>query len=185
MKRLNWCPSIPSKALAYYMFKEMVQDRAVWDFKVVMKKDLGTPIRIGGQWFEYSTAGNILYGFTGTAAGFTPIELDLGAGYAQLRDHFSKGDEIGTLATAFDTRDDYYAVQFGVELYYNTLGQGRPLTVREFSALLVKYDHLHDMAVRDPPKGVKQPAAEGWPYQAGRFNGPNRPRPSWLFPSFQ
>ncbi len=197
MKRLNWQAFISSfsswpsrwqcilpKALAYYMFTEMVQDGAVWDFKDKIIDELGNPVRIGGQWFEYSTAGNILYGFYGTAAGFTPIELYIGAGVAQLADYRREGAEIGTLATALDTSDGHYAVRFGIYLYNQTQAQGKPLTVWEFSALLVQYDHLNGMAVAAPGKADRSPP-EGWPFGPGRFNGPRQPRPAWLFPSFR
>ncbi len=175
---------LSSKVEAYGMFTEIVKDSAPWDFKDQIKNDLGDPIRIGGKWFEYSTPGNILYGFYGCAAGFTPLELHIGAGYAQLQDQRNEGAEIGGLPTLFDSPDDYYAIEFGVELYNQTLAQGKPVTVGAFSALLTNYGRLNDMAVRQA-RDPDRPQAEGWPYQPGRFNGKAAPQPPDLFPSFR
>ena len=180
MAYMNRCPAKP---LAYYMFKELVQDSGPWDFKDEIRRVVGDPVRIGGRWFEYSTAGNILYGFYGTAAGFTPIELYIGAGMAQLLDHLREGAEIGTLATALDTSDDHYAVRSGIYLYHQTQGRGKPLTVWEFCALLVQYDHLERMALREKPEQFGVPP-EDWPFRPGDFNGPRQPRPARLFRSF-
>jgi hypothetical protein len=162
---------LPTRLLMYPDFKAMVQDSAPWDFKDRVEQDLGDPVRIGGMWFEYSTAGNILYGFYGRAAGFSLLELQAGAGWAQIEDHNRTGDEVGTLLTLFDTETDYYAVEFGSRLYDETRGQEKPLTIGTFMSELKRYEYLQWMAVRADPGHTEMPKAEGWPYQPGRFNG--------------
>ena len=85
------------KAAAYVTFYHYVKDGGKYDVKDKMKANLKTSeISLGGKWFEYSTAGNILYGFYGLAAGFTAEELHEGAGVAQIMDHILDSDHPAT-----------------------------------------------------------------------------------------
>ncbi len=175
---------VVSKAAAAGMFIELVKDSAPWDFKDKIKGELEERIRLGSDWFEYSTPGNIHYGFVGAAAGFSLPELRAGAGAAQLRDHCVEGGPVGSWRTGFDIADDYYAVEFGHQLYQEAYAPDKKLTVAEFNVLLVKYEHRDRMARVTEPIWLGKPDVN-WPYQPGYFNGQSAPWPSFLFPSFQ
>jgi hypothetical protein len=172
-----------NKALAAATFIQLVRDTAPWDFKDAIQSDLKDRIRLGSEWFEYSTPGNIHYGFVGAAAGFSLEELHLGAGAAQFRDYCEGEGGLGTWRTDLDTEDDYYAVDFGSRLYHEAYAPDRMLSVSEFHALLVQYEDLGKMARTTEPIWPGKPD-RNWPYQPGYFNGRSRPWPSPLFPSF-
>jgi hypothetical protein len=97
-----------------------------------------------------------LYGFYGLAAGFSKAELEAGAGFAQVMDHFfdEKQPDVGGPLTLFDTEDDYYAVQFGFFLYENYYGDGE-LTVSEFLEALSKYKYADKLALRPEPNDFR------------------------------
>ncbi len=176
-----------AKTLAYYMFYQIVHDSGPWDFKdKIFEVSRGEGVRLGGHWFEYSTPGNILYGFNGAAAGFTLEELHGGAGIAQLRDHLLEGAPLGPVGTLLDTPDDYYAVEFGYRLYKEAYEPDQTLTLAEFDALLAQYDHLEQMALVEapPPEPAPREVEGDWPYGPGYFNGDLQPWPAFLFPSF-
>jgi RHS repeat-associated protein len=115
----------------FLKFKNVVQAGARFDVKLKIKDRLGRSIKLGENWYEYSTSGNILYGFYGSAAGFKAETLHVGAGYAQVRDVLDwvwvvgylcednpdKFPDFGGPAHYFDTPDDYHAVDFGIWLY--------------------------------------------------------------------
>lgn len=155
------------KTLAWLLFAYLVKAGAQWDIKIEMKAQLGPDVVIGGMWFEYSTPGNIAYGFLGAAMGFSKAEIAIGAGGAQAYDYGRGcgGDtpcEIGPIAAnprpigrtgpgpmlpdiwpLGDTVDDAYAVRLGYELYGTTGGRA---TV---SALTVAISaRAHGMALR-------------------------------------
>jgi RHS repeat-associated protein len=173
-------PGTSCKALAFHMYIQLVADRHRWDFKYQIEYKLGDSIELGGEWFEFSTPGNIHYGFVGAAAGFSRTALRIGAGVAQAWDDL-RSDEpdatIGGLDTWFDASTDFYAVEFGVQLYEN---YGSNVTVEEFNALLVSYTDRSKLAYKGPPQDVR-PVPSGWPYAPGAFNGPVAPWPPFLF----
>ncbi len=171
------------KAPAVGVFFELVKDSAPWDFKDKIERRLGERVRLEGEWFEYSTPGNIHYGFVGAAAGYSLEGLHVGAGAAQLRDSLLEKGPVGSGWTLFDTEDDYYAVEFGFRLYHEAYASDKTLTVAEFDSLLVKYENLDKMARKAEPIWPGKPSAN-WPYQPGYFNGRSRPWPPFLFPSF-
>lgn len=178
-------PGIGNKALAYGMFYELVRDSGPWDFKDQIRQKLRSEsVRLGGYWFEYSTPGNILYGFNGAAAGFSLEELHIGAGVAQLRDHIVEEGPLGGPKTLLDTTDDFYAVEFGFRLYQEAYAPDKRVTVSEFNALLAQYEPRDQMALTKAPEPVTE-VDESWPYSPGYFNGPLQPWPPFLFPSFQ
>jgi len=173
-----------AKALAYHEFYMLVRDSGPWDFKDQVQAELGPSIRLGGQWFEYSTPGNISYGFLGKAAGFSGAELHGGASIAQIRDYIAGEDPdvtIGGPETLLDTSDDFYAVEFGIQLYNK---YGSDVTVEELSALLVSCEDRDRLALTDSP-APSEPPTHNWPYQPRYFNGPREPWPSFMFPSFR
>ncbi len=130
-----------AKGLASLLFIELVKSGAPWDIKIEMEKQLGRELVIGGEWFEYSTPGNIAYGFLGAALGFSKAEIYGGAGVAQAGDYATgcsgkspceigplysppmsrSGSPRGPYSPAIfplgDTVDDAFAVRLGFELY--------------------------------------------------------------------
>ena len=177
----------PVKFDTYYMFYQIVHDSGPWDFKdKIFEVSRGEGVLLGGHWFEYSTPGNILYGFNGAAAGFKLEELHVGAGIAQLRDHLVEDAPLGPVDTLLDTPDDYYAVEFGYRLYKEAYEPDQTLTVAEFNALLAQYDHLEQMALVEapPPEPAPKGIERDWPYGPGYFDGYLQPWPAFLFPSF-
>ena len=173
-----------AKAVAYHEFYMLVRDSGPWDFRDQIRRNLGESIRLGGQWFEYSTPGNISYGLLGRAAGFTGAELHGGASIAQIRDYMVGEDPdvtIGGPETLFDTSDDFHAVEFGIQLYEK---HGPDVTIAEFNAMLVSYGHRDKLALSEPP-APSEPRTHDWPYWPGYFNGPRETWPSFVFPSFR
>ena len=149
-----------NKAKAYATFEFYVKDGAKYDVKYKMLELFkGDPIKIGNNWYEYSTAGNILYGFYGKAAGFSEFELRAGAGKAQ-RDDYNEDPERGIGPCGYpyfcDTEDDYAAVGFGMYLYDNYYEKDNELTQADLLDAFENYEYSNDMALRDKPK-VFQP----------------------------
>jgi len=176
--------SLSYKLGAWYMFYQLVHDKASWDFKDKIEADLGRRVRLGGRWFEWSTPGNIFYGFIGHAAGLSPTELHAGASFAQVRDVVFEGAPLGPLKpSAFDTVDDYFAIELGCQLY-ESYSKDRKVTAGEFKALLVEYEHLDKMALVSMPREGSAGAPRAH-HPVGSFNGPSLPWPPSLFPNFQ
>jgi len=97
--RTLWASENPDdKARALAAFYFLVKDRAKWDFKHRIDKELGRSIVLrhtgGYRWYEYSVPGNIHYGFVGRAAGFSGSLLHSGAGIAEIVDpaHVEAGE---------------------------------------------------------------------------------------------
>ena len=148
--------SLTFQLFAAKKFYSLVHDGAIFDFKDKISITLGQSILIDGDWYEFSTAGNILFGYYGRAAGFSTQSLHAGAGVAQVID-FTKnfsgmsnglqddGARLGPISNFFDTPDDYAAVEMGAILY----DQAGPLTYDVFSRVLQEYKN--EMAlVTDP-----------------------------------
>ena len=126
MQRFKETGAIDYLILGMYEFSSIVKDGAPFDVKDKIKQKLGSTITLGDFRFEYSTAGNILYGFYGSAAGFDIETLHIGAGGAQTWDwikstltigDYDQNASLGPVNYYFDTVDDYYAVEFGYLLY--------------------------------------------------------------------
>jgi RHS repeat-associated protein len=174
------------KALAFAYWIHLVKDRARYDYKHAIKAKMGESIRLcyqtGCEWLDYSVPGNINYGYTGRAAGFTGFELHSGASYAEvcdpahsLADKLCPVDGSGYFntdwaLTAFDDPTDYTAVELGIELYSrNPSGVNRD----DFERLLGKYLPTLDKA--DRPKRIYRNLVYGTNYPVGIFDGPNGP----------
>lgn len=106
-------------AMTWSKFQELVRDYAPFDIKRNIEREFqGGPIKLGEYWYEYSTPGNIAYGFYGAAAGYDLPLLHAGAGAAQLKDAYIDRDgPAGPWNYYGDTPDDYYAIEFGYYLY--------------------------------------------------------------------
>ncbi len=174
--------------LSLFIFIQLARTGGPWDFKEKIEEDIGKEMRLGGYWFEYSTVGNILYGFYGAAANFPLKLLQAGAGAMQVVDRYilkrNENVPIGSLRTFFDTEDDYYAIEFGYRLYQKAYASDGKLTISEFRALLVQYEHREKMALVDSPS-LRKEVNPDWPYRLGYFDQTDvKLEPSWLFPSF-
>jgi hypothetical protein len=78
------------RVVGYVWWKEMVKDKARWDFKHQILTGPGRSIILCEHeicdWYEYSMPGNIFYAYIGRVAGFSEAELRAGAVYAQQTD---------------------------------------------------------------------------------------------------
>jgi hypothetical protein len=183
---------------------DLVAAHHTWDFKDAIYSKLGTNyiiLRHPGEvygWYWYDVPGNINFGYVGRAAGWSGLLLHLGAGYAQVKAPgengcliprnprwpctddercLKKGGEVKAewTATAFDSPEDYLAVEFGIQLY-----EAHPvnLTVDQFSHFLST--HARMLKSYDNPNPDQEPPndalREDWPYEWGYFNGPLGPR---------
>jgi RHS repeat-associated protein len=154
MKMIKLENKAGGKAVAYASFVGLVSDGKKYDVKDKIKTEVGRTVKIGSKWFEWSTTGNILYGFYGLAAGFTKGELHAGAGLAQIKDHYANPDEspIGDASTYYDTSDDYYAIEFGFYLYENYYAVNGELTEADLLDALNTFSDVDKMALREAPK---------------------------------
>ncbi len=145
-----------AKADAYLTFMNLVGDDKKFDVKKEMEAQLRSKTtKIGDQWYEYSTAGNIVYGFYGKAAGFSEYELRRGAGYAQEQDYKrdpKKG--IGPCGAPHycDTIDDYAAVGLGMFLYDKYYNKNGVLTENDLLDAIEKYADTTKMNIVEAPK---------------------------------
>ena len=144
-----------AKVTAYASFYVLVSDGAKYDVKDNILAELGDPIKIGDKWYEYSTPGNILFGFYGKAAGFDEYELRRGAGFAQKLD-YSRDEKsgIGPCEAPYycDTEVDYYAVGFGMFLYDEYYKPNGKLTQADLLDAFNKYKDADKMAVKPSPR---------------------------------
>jgi RHS repeat-associated protein len=123
IKRLNSSRNTDQQILAFYEFYNLVHAGARFDVKIKIKEQLGRSIKLGEDWYEYSSKGNFMYGLYRSAAGFGVDVLHAGAGSAQVMDLLlwlwtvgSPCDfpDIGGLQHYFDTPDDAFAIDFGI-----------------------------------------------------------------------
>jgi len=139
-------------------FYGLVGDHKKYDVKVKIEEHIGNTVKLGDNWYEYSTPGNILFGFYGLAAGFSKSELHWGAGGAQVLDFitqpFTDKEDVktGTWSTSYDTEDDYYAIEFGFFLYENYYEDDGILTTDEFLIAFDEFEHADKLALELPPE---------------------------------
>jgi hypothetical protein len=155
--------------------------------------------RTGYRWYEYSIPGNIHFGYVGRAAGFSGLALHMGAGYAEVTDpaHGDRGEaccpqvcRVGVggnipyalcvrlgcyyfnpawAPTLFDDPQDWQNVEFGVKLYD---AYHENLTFDQFQSFLASYGNQLTPAADIPEWNWVNPRG-GWPYNLGRFDGPD------------
>lgn len=121
-----WDPSkgLPKdyfKAEAYTRWMELVSGGARWDFKIPILTKLGESIRLcdnmsGCNWYSYENPANIHFGYVGRVAGFTPLEMHVGAGRAQGNDNPNQ-DTKKWWYTLRDEPADYWAIEVGILVY--------------------------------------------------------------------
>jgi len=152
----------------------LVMPNGKYDVKLGMEKLLNTQvIKIGSKWYEYSTAGNILFGYYSHAAGFTLQELQKGAGAVQVYDYYRHmcfansecGAPLGTQDTFYDSSDDFSAIQFGYELFDSDAATDGIITPEEFTIALDNYSGPYPLDVRPDPGNY----LPGGPYPADYF----------------
>jgi RHS repeat-associated protein len=102
------------KAEAMWLFKNAVDYNAPWDFKVGFNRNSIQEVTIANTLVRMDAIANIHYGFVGSAAGFTPGELLIGAGIAQYNnpETRSEGRWYSYLDDPFDTN----MIRLGVAL---------------------------------------------------------------------
>jgi len=161
LETLNSTGIKPFKVAAYVSFYNLVADGQKYDVKDKIKGELGETIKLGDNWYEYSTPGNILYGFYGLAAGFSESELHAGGGVAQILDYLKHGDIPGGPLTFFDTKVDYYAIEFGFYLYTEYYENDGILTVEEFLDALEEFTDVEKLDIAPPPEDY-YPAIEDY-----------------------
>jgi RHS repeat-associated protein len=152
----------------------------------------------GYRWYEYSVPGNIHYSFVGRAVGFSGSVLHGGAGIAEIKDpaHVEAGEAccpiycragwVGPVPyavciplgcyyvnpewwrTAFDEPRDWQNVEFGVQLFDT---YGARLSFDQFQDFLATRGDWLTPAPYTPEWYWVNPYG-GWPYEVGRFNGP-------------
>ena len=155
-------------------FYNVVKDGARFDVKDEIKRQLDTKsIKLGDNWYEYSTPGNILYGFYGAAAGNNRTVLHAGAGVAQTIDYAqSKLNIEGSDPDVpfgnywLDTKDDYYAIELGYYMYQEYYMDDGELTHAEFLNALDTFKHLSELNMVPAPIDYKP----GGGYAADQFD---------------
>jgi RHS repeat-associated protein len=155
MDAVREAKAIGSGALAWGRFINLVKDGGKYDVKDKILDEIGLDTKIGDNWYEYSTTGNILYGFYGKSVGFTEFELRAGAGAAQLADYNedpSRGRGPCDLIYFCDTKDDYAAVGFGMHLYDNYYKDDHILTKVDLLNAFDTYPDSDKMALINKPK---------------------------------
>ena len=87
--------AVKTDALA--LFGYMVRQGGPWDPKPDIGEEYGFSQQIGDDWYYYDIWGNIMFGYLGTAAGFSESGLLEGAGLEQI------GSSMGYAITEWDS----------------------------------------------------------------------------------
>jgi hypothetical protein len=160
-----WDYSVPPSADPYgtvpiFNFSRMLAEfyrlngpNGVWNMKVKMERDIGPAIVLCGSsgcdWFDYSTPGNIHYGFIAAAAGVSSELSMVAGGLLQLAEGES---DPSWWRTAFEDPRDLAAVNLGYHLYES---YGTGLTVEQFQTALTTEIM---QTFQPPPSPISEPA---------------------------
>ena len=103
-------------------FYNLVKSKGDWDYKSEPADWMPEDGRFlfNGTVMDASDFGNLNYGFTGAAFGFSVTTLLSGAGYAALTD---EGASIGTCLTLYDDPSDTKMILSGILLCYRSNSQ--------------------------------------------------------------
>lgn len=176
-----------SYGAAMIMWRQLVRDRARYDFKHQILRELNRTILFRTEngnllWSEYSLPGNIFFGYIGTRIGFPGWLTHAGAGFAEAVDpaHEKIRNICGIaylppsrIPTLGDDPADYRSVEFGIELWKK---YGASLSLPQFRRELEQNYHKFAPPLALPGSGGipdypwKNPRG-GWPYDVGDFNG--------------
>jgi RHS repeat-associated protein len=155
------------------MYIQLVRPGGKYDVKLEIKSQLGRTVKIGNKWYEYSTVGNILFGYYSHAAGFELETIQRGAGWAQQYDYHTKGcpdgpdcdTVLGTEDTFFDSPDDFSAIRFGYNLFASDAAKDGVITPDELTSALDNYVGPYPLDVKPDPGGYMP----GGPYSTDAF----------------
>jgi len=172
---------------ALWKFASLVGTDKVWDVKDQIEYELGEMTRLcharGCVWVDYSTVGNINFGFLAERAGFPNWETHLGASYAEITDPAHDGDPYQIIhlnvagrtvrgyfnpayaSAAFDDPKDRNAINFGQALYRT---YGAHPTLRQIQALMTNYADTFAL-VSSPSGTFSHPE---YPYHGDYFDHP-------------
>jgi RHS repeat-associated protein len=113
---------------AYLGFNELEGDEKEWDIKIKIQRELGKNIVLCGtgincHWFDYSTPGNIHFGYIAGLAKIDQFVAAIAGGALEQKDLHDKGlplEPLYCFRNAFpglcDNPQDQAAVDFGYEL---------------------------------------------------------------------
>lgn len=128
-----------SVSAGYSAFLSLNHENAKWNIKTPIQEELGDAVILCGTkscgWFDYSTPGNIHFGFMAAAAGI-PRGVSQGAGGAIQSAEALFGDaewHREWSKTLFEDPRDWAAVEFGYYLYEK---YGAGMTVEQFQSEL-------------------------------------------------
>lgn len=149
-------------------FYELNKGFGLWDIKRNMRRTIGVGVVLCGEdgcsWFDYSTPGNILFGFTAASVG-VPEEFSMAAGgLLEIREGAAR---IENYATLFEDPQDAAAVHFGYHLYFR---YGSKIGQEHFKASFTKevQKHMQQPPVGFVPPGPALPQKNRYP--VGAFN---------------
>ncbi|MCA9949996.1 MAG: hypothetical protein KDE48_10135 [Anaerolineales bacterium] len=147
-------------------FFELNTGHGKWDVKRNIEREVGTAIVLCGDkgcnWFDYSTPGNILYGFTAASVEIPQDISTAAGGFLEIVEGTAK---LGNYSTLFEDPLDASAVEFGYFLYEQ---YGENLTVEQFKMELT----LDLQNTMQPPVNIPNRSAIPQPniYPLGRFD---------------
>ena len=132
-------------------FYKLNKTFGLWDFKQSMEA-LGGAVTLCGSggclWVDYSTPGNIHFGYIAAALAI-PEQLSMAAGgYLELQ---SSTGQPGGVSTLFENPEDWAAVSFGYDLYNSF---GNDMTLAEFKGALTADV---GQSLQPPPSDFKIP----------------------------
>jgi RHS repeat-associated protein len=166
---LNVTVSGVNVAIGMWQFREKVQHYGEWDIKRTMLATLRSKVTVicgAGKCrgVDYSTAGNILYGFVGTHIGLDSGTLYRGGGHAETTDE-SHSNQPRTwhdnplfgipthgyfneqwASTYYDDPTDHEAIRLGIDLYATF---GADMTYEEYIGFLT--EHMDDYGLDFKP----------------------------------
>jgi len=152
--------NLANKLAARKLWVAMVKEGAYWDYKGDIRAKFGKNPRINfGSLtnISYEAIANLTYGYIGSAAGFTPIELVIGAGAAQLRTYFKKRNPNAKgpclSKYACDQPYDNWWILFGIYLFEKYGDDTDNLTTENVEEALIEYIEENDQ----PPILAKIP----------------------------
>jgi hypothetical protein len=160
------------RGVAYTQFLELEGPYAEWDIKQKILKDLGPGIILCGEacdWYDYSTPGNIHFGYVAGLAGVNHEIAAAAGGLEELRDNWSQG-KPHPYCPWCDNPQDQAAVDFG---YYLAGKYPNGIAVADLrKELTVSWTSQFQRPV-DPTFRPPYPAAPGVNhYGPDRFNWP-------------
>lgn len=171
--KLNSRKNAGASLAAAERFFSMVHNDAYFDVKWNIRQEVGRAVKIGNNWLEFSTPGNIMFGFYGSAAGFSPRSLYAGGGVAQhidytqhqlgISEHPEESADLGPSGYPYygDSEDDHYAIQFGIDLYkqYQKTGE---LTASDLTAALDRLPYKSKLNLLGAPSNCN-PTKQNFP----------------------